>query len=75
MLGIWGTCAVYVFHFISLGGVAESCFFYFCPHSPKKITTKSLVDRGGGIEDVQHCIIITRGQEEWIPKTASVVGT
>ena len=32
-------------------------------------------DRGGGIWDFQHCIVITRGQEERIPKTASVVGT
>ena len=32
------------------------------------------MDRGGGIWDFQHCIIIIRGQEERIPKTASVVG-
>ena len=42
----------------------------------KTITTIwSLVDKGGGIWDFQHCIVITRGQEEGIPKTASVVGT
>ena len=29
----------------------------------------------GGIEDFQHCIVITRGQEERTPITASVVRT
>ena len=38
-------------------------------------TIRKLVDRGGGILDFQHCIVITRGHEERIPKTASVVGT
>ena len=42
---------------------------------PSFLRTESLVDRGGGIWDFQHCIVITRGQEERIPKTASVVGT
>ena len=31
------------------------------------------MDRGGGIGDFQHCIVITRGQEERISKTANVV--
>ena len=31
--------------------------------------------RGGGTGAFQHCIDITRGQEERIPETASVVGT
>ena len=44
--------------------------------TPKKTsTTKSLVDKRGGIGDFQHCIVITRGQEERIPKTANVMGT
>ena len=29
----------------------------------------------GGIEDFQHCIVITRGQEERIPQTTSAAGT
>ena len=33
-----------------------------------KLTTRSVVDRGGGIWVFQHCIVITRGQEERIPK-------
>ena len=53
--------------------------FLFGQHKTKKpttiITIWGLVDRGGGIWDFQHCIVITRGQEERIPKTASVVGT
>ena len=36
---------------------------------------RSLLDRGGGIENFQHCIVIIRGQEARIPKTASIVGT
>ena len=32
------------------------------------VRTESLVDRGGWIWDFQHCIVITRGQEERIPK-------
>ena len=43
-------------------------------HAPTVIT-RSLVDRGGGIWDFLHCFVITRGQEERIPKTTSVVGT
>ena len=35
----------------------------------KYITTQGLLDRGGGIEDLQHCIVITQGQEERIPGT------
>ena len=35
----------------------------------------SLVDRGDGIWDFQYGIVITRGEEEKIPKTAGVVGT
>ena len=38
-------------------------------HNPRKKTAQSLVDRGGGIEDSQHCIDITQGQEEKIPET------
>ena len=49
--------------------------FLFGAAQEKKPTARSLVDRGGGIWDFQHCIVITRGQEERIPKTASVVGT
>ena len=79
ILGIWDKCAVFVFHlslsFIFLGNFVESCFFSFLGGTRKKPITKSLVDRGGGIWDFQHCIVITRGQEERIPKTASVVGT
>ena len=30
---------------------------------------RSLADRGNGIEDFQHCIGLTRGQEEMIPET------
>ena len=46
-------------------------FSFFWRHKNQKpiITTiRSLVDRGGGIWDFQHCIVITRGQEERIPK-------
>ena len=51
--------------------------FLFDQHKTKKptIIIRSLLDRGGGIWDFQHCIVITRGQEERIPKTASFVGT
>ena len=52
--------------------------FPFGQHRTKNTIITSawgLVDRGGGIWDFQHCIVITRGQEERIPKTASVVGT
>ena len=81
ILGIWDKCAVFVFHlslsFFFLESFAESCFFSFWGGTRKKTNerTNSLVDRGGGIWDFQHCIVITRGQEERIPKTASVVGT
>ena len=51
---------------------------FFCPHKTNipiiKIITRSLVVRSGGIWNFQHCIVITRGQEGRIPKTASVVG-
>ena len=51
-------------------------FFFWSAQTQKtnERTAWSLVDRGGGIWDFQHCIVITRGQEERIPKTASVVG-
>ena len=85
ILGILDKCAVFVFHlslsFFFLESFAESCFFSFWGGTRKKTNkrtnerTESLVDRGGGIWDFQHCIVITRGQEERIPKTASVVGT
>ena len=67
-----------VFEFLFGWGILLSrVSFLFGQHKTKKpITiTPSLVDRGGGIWDFQHCIVITRGQEERIPKTASVVGT
>ena len=67
-----------VFEFLFCWGILLSRVpFLFGQHKTKKptITARSLVDRGGGIWDFQHCIVITRGQEERIPKTASVVGT
>ena len=69
-----------VFEFLFCWGILLSrVSFLFGQHKTKKPTNKqtarSLVDRGGGIWDFQHCIVITRGQEERIPKTASVVGT
>ena len=57
------------------GNFAESCFFSFCPRRPKSIIRESLIDRGGGIGDFQHCIVSTRGKEERIPITASAAGT
>ena len=83
ILGIWDKRAVFVFllslSFIFLVNFAESYFFSFWSAQNQKTNkqqqqTRSLVDRGGGIWDFQHCIVITRGQEERIPKTASVVG-
>ena len=83
-LEFWGfgirKCAVFVFHLslssICLGNFAESCFFSFWSAQNQKTNkqTPGLVDRGGGIWDFQHCIVITRGQEERIPETARVVG-
>ena len=69
-----------VFEFLFRWGILLGrVSFLFGQHKDKKptatITARSLVDRGGGIWDFQHCIVITRGQEERIPKTASVVGT
>ena len=60
-------CAVFVFHLslssISLGDFAESCFFPFRRHKTKKPThnnnSKESGDRGCGIGDFQHCIVIT----------------
>ena len=49
--------------------------FWLSAQTKKTIITRSLVDRGTGIWDFQHCIVITRGWEERIPKTASAVGT
>ena len=68
-----------VFEFLFCWGILLGrVSFLFGQHKDKKptatITARSLVDRGGGIWDFQHCIVITRGQEERIPKTASVVG-
>ena len=53
------------------GNYAESRFFA-CTTQEKII---SLADREDGIEDLQHCIVIPRGKEGRIPKTASVIGT
>ena len=69
-----------VFEFLFCCGILLGrVSFLFGQHKTKTTTTItiiwSLVDRGGGIWDFQHCIVITRGQEERIPKTASVVGT
>ena len=67
-----------VFEFLFCWGILLGrVSFLFGQHKTKKpiITARSLVDRGGGIWDFQHCIVITRGQEERIPITASVVGT
>ena len=67
-----------VFEFLFGWGILLSrvSFLFFGQHKTKKQrTARSLVDRGGGIWDFQHCIAIIRGQEERIPKTASVVGT
>ena len=67
-----------VFEFLFCWGILLGrVSFLFGQHKTKKTNkqTRSLVDRGGGIWDFQHCIVITRGQEERIPKTASVVGT
>ena len=69
-----------VFEFLFCWGILLGrVSFLFGQHKTKKPTTITitwgLVDRGGGIWDFQHCIVITRGQEERIPKTASVVGT
>ena len=80
ILGIWEKmCSVgfsLVFEFLFCWGILLSrVSFLFGAAQEKKPTTNGLVDRGGGIWDFQHCIVITRGQEERIPKTASVVGT
>ena len=80
ILGIWEKmCSVgfsLVFEFLFCWEILLSrVSFLFGQHKNKKPTIRSLVGRGGGIWDFQHCIVITRGQEERIPKTASVVGT
>ena len=88
ILGFWviweKMCSVgfsLVFEFLFCWGILLSrVSFLFGRHKTQKttviiITIWGLVDRGGGIWDFQHCIVITRGQEERIPKTASVVGT
>ena len=83
ILGIWEKmCSVgfsLVFEFLFCWGILLSrVSFLFGQHKTKKptiIIIWGLVDRWGGIWDFQHCIVITRGQEERIPKTASVVGT
>ena len=68
-----------VFEFLFCWGIllGRDSFFSGQHKTKKPIITsaRGLVDRGGGIWDFQHCIVITRGQEERIPKTASVVGT
>ena len=66
-----------VFEFLFCWDLLRSRVALFCgQNKTKKSTiTRSLVDRGGVIWDFQHCIVITRGQEERIAKTASVVGT
>ena len=81
ILGIWEKmCSVgfsLVFEFLFCWGILLSrvSFLFGAAQEKNQQTTNSLVDRGGGIWDFQHCIVITRGQEERIPKTASVVGT
>ena len=83
ILGIWEKmCSVgfsLVFEFLFCWGILLSrvSFLFGAAQEKKTINerTRSLVDRGGGIWDFQHCIVITRGQEERIPITASVVGT
>ena len=84
ILGIWDKmCSVgfsLVFEFLFCWVILLSrVSFLFGQHKTKKpriiIIARGLVDRGNGIWDFQHCIVITRGQEERIPKTASVVGT
>ena len=67
-----------VFEFLFCWGILLSRVSFLFGAAQEKINnvlTNGLVDRGGGIWDFQHCIVITRGQEERIPKTASVVGT
>ena len=67
-----------VFEFLFFWRVLLSrvSFLFWAAQEKKPTTTaRGLVDRGGGIWDFQHCIVITRGQEERIPITASVVGT
>ena len=52
-----------------LGDYGESWFVSFWWHYPiHENNVRSLVDRGGGIEDSQHCIDIILGQEERIPE-------
>ena len=56
---------------------AQSRFLSFCWHNPRNIISiiLRLVDRGDGIGDFQHCIVIIWGQEERMAETANVVGT
>ena len=61
--------------FFCLGILLSRVPFLFAGTKPKKQPiTITRVDRGGGIGDFQHCIVIARGQEERTPKTANVVG-
>ena len=72
-----GKCAVCVLDmslslFLAGESLVSRVFLLFGDPTQDRITTttiKSLVDRGGGVEDFQHCIDITQGQEERIPET------
>ena len=67
-----------VFEFLFCWGILLSrVSFLFGQHKTKKTIITSawgLVDRGGGIWNFQHCIVITRGREERKPTKASAVG-
>ena len=65
-----------VFEFVFRWGILLSRVSFLSAGTTQEILTisRSPVDRGSGIEDVQHCIDISQGQEERILKTASVVG-
>ena len=54
-----------------LSGV--SFLFASTTHDKNTTIVRSLVDRGGVIEDSQHCIDITKGQEERIRDMTIVV--
>ena len=82
ILTIWGfrenvECVFFtcVWVFILLGILLSRVSVLFASKTQDKTTiTWSRADRGGEIGDFQHCIVITRGQEERIAETASVVG-